>query len=101
MILDELADESRWERAFAESQEPLARLAAKVRDEIRAGNVRAIEMDELRSRNSPTISCRALVDCPAPSRRRFAKPIAFGAQTPRTRVCSSSASIVKKACSSP
>jgi aspartate/glutamate racemase len=31
IILDELADEQRWDEAFANSQDMLARLAAKVR----------------------------------------------------------------------
>jgi hypothetical protein len=47
LILEELADERRWEEAFARSQEPLARLAAKVREDIRAGRVRRTEVDEL------------------------------------------------------
>lgn len=47
LILEELADERRWDDAFAGSQEPLARLAAKVRENIRAGRVRASTMDEL------------------------------------------------------
>jgi hypothetical protein len=47
LILEELADERRWDEAFARSQEPLARLAAKVREDIRAGRVRGAEVDEL------------------------------------------------------
>ena len=47
LILEELADERRWDEAFARSQEPLARLAAKVREDIRAGRVRGVGMDEL------------------------------------------------------
>ena len=47
LILEELADERRWDEAFARSQEPLARLAAKVREDIRAGRVRRAEVDEL------------------------------------------------------
>jgi urease gamma subunit len=47
IILDELADERRWEGTFARSQEQLARLANRVRDDIRAGRVRNVEMDEL------------------------------------------------------
>ena len=39
LILEELADEQRWAEAFARSQDQLARLAAKVRDDIRAGRV--------------------------------------------------------------
>ena len=37
IILDELADEKRWEESFARSQDQLSRLAAKVREDIRAG----------------------------------------------------------------
>ena len=47
LILDEIADEERWQDAFARSQEPLARLAEKVRADIRAGRVRHISPDEL------------------------------------------------------
>ena len=47
LILEELADERRWDEAFARSQEPLAQLVAKVREDIRAGHVRRAEVDEL------------------------------------------------------
>lgn len=47
MILDELADEDRWEASFARSQDQLAKLAAQTRDEIRAGRVRKMGVDEL------------------------------------------------------
>jgi hypothetical protein len=47
LILEELADEQRWDEAFARSQDQLAKLAAKVREDIRAGRVRAGGMDEL------------------------------------------------------
>ena len=47
IILDELADERRWDEAFANSQDKLGRMAGKVRDDIRSGRVRNIEIDEL------------------------------------------------------
>jgi hypothetical protein len=47
LILEGLADERRWDEAFARSQEPLARLAARVREDISAGRVRRVGMDEL------------------------------------------------------
>jgi len=47
LILDELADEQRWNDAFARSQEELGRIAAKVRNDIRAGRTRDIGIDEL------------------------------------------------------
>ena len=47
LILAELEDERLWDQAFADSQPQLARLAAKVRDDIRAGRVRAMEPDAL------------------------------------------------------
>ncbi len=47
LILDELADEQRWDASFARSQDQLARLAAKARDDIRAGRVRSLGIDEL------------------------------------------------------
>ena len=34
LILEELADEQRWQQAFASSQEQLAAMAAKVRQDI-------------------------------------------------------------------
>ena len=47
IILEEIADERRWDEAFARSQEQLARLADRVREDIRAGRVRDIGVDEL------------------------------------------------------
>jgi hypothetical protein len=47
IILEELADERRWDDAFARSQDKLTRLAAKVRDDVQAGRVRAAGTDEL------------------------------------------------------
>ena len=46
MILDELADEERWDEAFARSRDQLAKLTAQARDEIRAGRVRKMGVDE-------------------------------------------------------
>jgi hypothetical protein len=37
LILDELADEKRWDAAFARSQDKLASMAAKARDDVQAG----------------------------------------------------------------
>jgi hypothetical protein len=39
LILDELSDERHWQESFARSQDQLARLAAKVREDVRAGRV--------------------------------------------------------------
>jgi hypothetical protein len=47
LILEELADERRWQDAFARSQEQLSRLAAKVREDIRAGRVQSGGFDQL------------------------------------------------------
>lgn len=47
MILEELADEARWNETFSRSQDQLASLAANAREEIRAGRVRQSGMDEL------------------------------------------------------
>ncbi len=47
IILDELKDEQRWAQAFARSQDELARLVRRVRDDIQAGRVRQIGVDEL------------------------------------------------------
>lgn len=47
LILDELSDERRWQVNFARSQDQLARLAAKVREDIRAGRIRSGGFDQL------------------------------------------------------
>ena len=47
IILDELADEQRWSQAFANSQGELARLANRVREDIQAGRVREMGVDDL------------------------------------------------------
>lgn len=47
MILDELADEQQWDMAFAYSQDKLAKLAEKVREDTKAGRVREMGFDEL------------------------------------------------------
>jgi hypothetical protein len=47
IILDELADEDRWDAAFARSQDRLAEIAEQVRADIRAGRTRDIGIDEL------------------------------------------------------
>ena len=47
IILDELADERRWDDAFAASQEQLGRLADRVRQDVSAGKVRNLGIDEL------------------------------------------------------
>jgi aspartate/glutamate racemase len=47
LILDELEDEEQWEKAFAASQDQLAKLADKVRQDIRMGRVKSSGIDEL------------------------------------------------------
>ena len=47
LILDELADERRWQGSFARSQDQLARLAAKVREDFLAGRVWSAGFDQL------------------------------------------------------
>jgi predicted amidophosphoribosyltransferase len=47
LILDVLEDERQWELAFATSQDKLAKLAEKVRKDIRAGRVIEMRPDEL------------------------------------------------------
>ncbi len=51
ILLEEMEDQRRWEAAFAGSQEQLTRLAEKVREDIRAGRVKRMGVDELRSRS--------------------------------------------------
>ena len=45
LILEELDDEQRWDTTFAATQPQLAKLAEKVREDIRAGRVRKIGRD--------------------------------------------------------
>ena len=47
LILAELADEQLWQESFAGSQEQLAAMAAKVRQDIREGRVKNVGIDEL------------------------------------------------------
>ncbi len=47
LILDELADERRWQENFARSQDQLTRVAEKVRQDIRAGRVKSGGFDQL------------------------------------------------------
>ncbi len=47
LILEELADEAAWDRAFAQSSEALARLAHKAREAKRAGHAKPLGFDEL------------------------------------------------------
>ncbi len=47
IILEELEDERRWDEAFAASQDKLAKLAQKVRDDIKAGRFKKMGFDEL------------------------------------------------------
>jgi hypothetical protein len=47
LILDELADDQRWDVAFHRSQDQLARLADKARADIAAGRIVNKGFDEL------------------------------------------------------
>jgi hypothetical protein len=47
LILEELADEQRWDQAFAQSQDALARLAEQARVAKRAGKIKKQGWDEL------------------------------------------------------
>jgi len=47
LILDELGDEEEWDIAFAQSQDQLAKLAEKVREDIKMGRVKKMGFDEL------------------------------------------------------
>jgi hypothetical protein len=47
VILEELEDEKRWEAAFAASEDKLAKLAQKVRADIKAGRIQKMGFDEL------------------------------------------------------
>ena len=47
LILEELADDRRWDESFANSQDQLSKLAAKVRQDITDGRARDGGIDEL------------------------------------------------------
>ena len=47
IILEEIADDRRWDDAFARSQDQLGRLADRVREDIRTGRVKDLGLDEL------------------------------------------------------
>ncbi|MDE0186606.1 MAG: hypothetical protein OXP71_14300 [Candidatus Poribacteria bacterium] len=47
LILEELDDEGRWDAAFSESHDKLAKLALKVRTDIKAGRIKKMGIDEL------------------------------------------------------
>ncbi len=47
IILEEFADERRWDEEFAASQDLLGRLAARVRRDISAGKVPRVGIDQL------------------------------------------------------
>jgi hypothetical protein len=47
MILEELADDRRWDEAFANSQDRLSKLAEKDRRDDEDGRVRNVGIDEL------------------------------------------------------
>ena len=47
LILEELADDTRWEDAFAASRPEIEQLAEKVRAQIRAGQTRDMRIEDL------------------------------------------------------
>ncbi|BAP56565.1 hypothetical protein THII_2268 [Thioploca ingrica] len=47
LILEELADEQKWQITFADSADKLAKLAKRVQNDIKAGRVRKMGFDEL------------------------------------------------------
>ncbi|NUM54762.1 MAG: hypothetical protein HUU46_14045 [Candidatus Hydrogenedentes bacterium] len=51
LIMEELADEQRWDDAFSNSQEVLSRMTKEAREDAQYGRVREAGIDELRSRS--------------------------------------------------
>lgn len=47
LILDEIADDTRWEKAFADSRAEIEQLAARVRAKIRNGQTRDMRIEDL------------------------------------------------------
>jgi len=46
-ILEELEDEEKWDTAFAQSQDRLAKLASEAMEEYHAGETEALDPDKL------------------------------------------------------
>ncbi len=79
IILEELEDEQRWDKTFAESQEVLAQLAQEARDDIKAGRVKKMgsyltenfiarqNTREIHSSTLPAVNLSDLVSCFHPS----------------------------------
>ena len=47
IILEELEDELRWEKAFTRSQDALAKLAREAMSEYKAGQTKDLDLDTL------------------------------------------------------
>lgn len=47
IILDEIGDERCWDESFLQSQSELAKIAVRVREDIRTGKVKDVGIDEL------------------------------------------------------
>jgi hypothetical protein len=47
LIIEELADDTRWEEAFAASRPEIEQLADKVRAKIRSGQTRDMRIEDL------------------------------------------------------
>lgn len=47
IILEEIADDQRWEDSFARSSDVLKRLADQADEEVKAGRYRAVGFDDL------------------------------------------------------
>jgi hypothetical protein len=47
IILDEIADDRKWDETFARTQAQLSKIADKVREDIRSGKTRNMGIDEL------------------------------------------------------
>jgi len=47
LILDELEDEARWDKAFADSRDTLAKLASEASAEYRAKKTKPLDPDKL------------------------------------------------------
>jgi hypothetical protein len=79
LILEEIADDRRWDEAFAASTPALEKMAEKVQANIRAGHTRDIRADDLQHPDSIRAFSNACVACRMRSGKKLTRTIGSGA----------------------